>query len=279
MFADDTNIFYSNKCLDLLLDKLNIELQKISSWFKCNKLSLNINKTNYIYFKSTKTPTILNKDIKIDGVSLEQKTCTKFLGVTLDETLSWNQHLNSVTTSVARGVGILFKLKNIVPDNILVLLYNTLILPYISYCNIVWANCGLTKTNPILLLQKKALRVCTGSTYRAHADPLFYQLKTLKVHDINTLQTANLMVKITSQLALPYFRDLITRNRNIHTYPTRNSANYHLNNPRLLSAHKSIRHYGPDIWNPLPDAIKLCATPYSFKTAMKKYILAQYNCT
>ena len=64
-----------------------------------------------------------------------------------------------------------------------------LILPYISYCNILWATCKAV-THNILLLQKKAIRVCTRSGFRDHTNPLFVKFKCLKVDDIHFLQTA-----------------------------------------------------------------------------------------
>ena len=255
---------------------MNRELPKISSWFKCNKLSLNINKTNFIHFKHSNPNENFPYDINIDGLRLEQKTCTKFLGVLIDENLNWNQHLHNITTAISKGIGILLKLKEILPPETLFLLYNSLILPHITYCNIVWATCCKSRLNSILLLQKKALRICTNSNYLAHTNPLFHQLKTLNVFDINRLQTAIFMFKYTNnQLPAP-FDHLFTFNKDIHSYPTRNSQNFHLVNPKLLVSHKSIRHHGPDIWNSLSESVKACKTLYSFKAILKKELIACY---
>ena len=93
---------------------------------------------------------------------------------------------------------------------------NVLVLPYITYCNLAWGNCGLTKINSLLLLQKRALRVITNSRYLAPTDPLFFQLKTLKISDIHRLQTAIFMHKYTfNQLPL-VFDNFCTPNSNIH---------------------------------------------------------------
>ena len=92
MFADDTNILFSHKNLPELIATLNSELSNISSWFKCNKLSLNINKTNYMHFQTAHLNPEFQYNVKIDDLSLEQKDSTKFLGVTIDKNLSWNQH-------------------------------------------------------------------------------------------------------------------------------------------------------------------------------------------
>ena len=189
LFADDTNIFYSHKNFDSLITTLNSELSKVSSWFICNKLSLNIAKTNFMLFKPSNFQNIRhnNCNIHIDGLPIIEKKATKFLGVTIDSSLSWNDHIRNIHISVSRGIGVLYRIKNLVSQKSLTILYNALILPYITYCNIVWGNCGLTKTNSILLLQKRALRLITNSHYFANSEPLFYKLKSLKVNDIHIL--------------------------------------------------------------------------------------------
>ena len=156
------------------------------------------------------------------------------------------------------------------------MLYNSLILPYITYCNLVWATSTKDKINSIFLLQKKALRICTGSQYLAHTNPLFYELKTLKIFDIHVLQSLLFMYKYTNNLLPNSFQIFFILNSTIHSYPTRNSSNFHLVNPKLLIAQKSIRHHGPDLWNLLPDSIKSCSTTYSFKATLKRKLLSEY---
>ena len=254
MFADDTTVIASHKNIGELINILNLELINVSSWFKCNKLSLNISKTNCMHFQSTHSnaDAFIDYDIKIDGLTLEHKDTTKFLGVTIDKHLSWNPHIANITSQIAKGIGILYRSKHILPPKSLLMLYNTLILPYISYCNIIWGNCGITKLNSIFLLQKKAVRICTNSSYITHTNPLFHKLNVLKISDINILQTGTFMFKYINNLLPEVFSNLFSFNRNLHKYPTRTCDNIHLNNPRTLLAHKALRHHGPDIWNILP---------------------------
>ena len=107
-----------------------------------------------------------------------------------------------------------------------------------------------------MLLQKKAVRICTNSTYLSHTNPLFHKLKVFKIHDINTLQIALFMFKYNKELLPPVFSNFFSYNKNIHSYPTRSRNDIHLNNPKNLLAHKSLRHHGPEIWNSLPVDIK-----------------------
>ena len=99
LFADDTNLFYSHKNLNTLTTTLNCEVDKVSKWFKCNKLSLNINKTCCIYFSHNRSHNApIHDPILIDGSPLSFKDTTKFLGVTIDSHLSWDNHILAFIT-------------------------------------------------------------------------------------------------------------------------------------------------------------------------------------
>ena len=276
LFADDTNILYSHKDLNVLTSTLNTELTKIQSWFQCNKLSLNIDKTNFMYFKNSNSPQV-NLDVQINHISLTRKHSTKFLGVTINANMSWNEHLNNISNSISKNIGILYKLKDLVSTKSLFTLYNALILPFLNYCNIVWGNCSKTKIESLFLLQKKAIRICSHSNFLDHTTPLFKDRKTLKLEDIHTFQTAIFMFKYVTNMLPSPFQTFFNYNTNIHTYPTRHSSDFHLNNPRTLLAHKSIRHHGPDVWNSLPPTLKARTALHSFKITAKKYFLSKYK--
>ena len=278
LFADDTNIFYSHENLETLINTLNREIDKVSQWFICNKLSLNISKNNFIPFKPTASQnTCKNYNITIDGLSLTEVKSTKFLGITIDSNLTWNDHIHNIHTSVSRTIGILYRLKNFISQNSLIILYNALILPYITYCNIVWGNCASTKTNQILTLQKRAVRLITNSRYLSPSNTLFRQLKTLKIEDIHTFQTAVFMHKYTFNRLPKIFDGFFTPNSSVHSYPTRQSSDYHLENPRIVLAHKSLKHNGPDTWNSLPANLKQYTSLNIFKQELKHILISQYT--
>ena len=139
LFADDTNLLYANKNLKSLETVLNDELLKIVDWLTANKLSLNVKKTNYIIFHPYKKR--LNYDVNIKILdsrvnkyfNLERKECVKYLGVMIDNHLSWKHHINYVALKISRNIGILAKLRHFVPPKTLYGIYNSLIFPYLSY--------------------------------------------------------------------------------------------------------------------------------------------------
>ena len=99
MFADDTNLFLSHQNINTLFKIFNEELKKIGDWFKANKLSLNNKKTKYTLFhkNSSKDDLPLKlPPLKIADNNIERKTTIKFIGVMLDENISWEEHIRTV---------------------------------------------------------------------------------------------------------------------------------------------------------------------------------------
>ena len=139
LFADDTNIFYSSKSHYDIMKVVNAELIKLSEWFRANKLSLNAKKTNYIIFGNrSKSCFDQNFRIEIDNSALERVSNTTFLGVFVDEYLNWKFHITQMSLKIARNIGVLNKIKYILSRDILLILFYTMIHPYLLYCNIVW---------------------------------------------------------------------------------------------------------------------------------------------
>ena len=155
MFADDTNLFFTGKSVHQIENIMNSELTVINEWFKANLLSLNLDKTSYIIFSNKK---ILNLNIKIQETTLIRQYETKFLGVILTDKPKWNKHIDVVSGKASKYVGIISKVRHLIPLHLTRLLYSNLVEPYITYCNLVW--CLPVKTvmlDKILKTQKSTV--------------------------------------------------------------------------------------------------------------------------
>ena len=102
---------------------------------------------------------IENIVIRIEGQIIERVTQTMFLGVIIDEKLAWRNHVNHISTQIAKGIGILIKARFCLNREILVSLYYAFIYPYLTYCNSVWVYSFLYNLNTLHLLQKKLLEL------------------------------------------------------------------------------------------------------------------------
>jgi len=136
--ADDTNLFFSSRSIKQLRTVINEELDKLKNWFQINKLSLNANKTKFILFGGKHMLcNNLTFCLKIDGKIIEQVKCTKFLGIVIDEDLSWKQHTSHISLKISKSIGIVNVVKSILCLDLLKIVYYSLIHPYLQYCNIV----------------------------------------------------------------------------------------------------------------------------------------------
>ena len=112
---------------------------KIIEWFKSNKLHIDVNKTVAMLFHTRQKRVNIDENlIVIDGNIFPFTTNTKFLGINIDNNLTWKANINYITTKISKGVGVLLCLSKELSYNILILIYNTMLLPYLSYCCITW---------------------------------------------------------------------------------------------------------------------------------------------
>ena len=175
LFGDDTSIYHSDRDSATLIRKTNCELDKLSDWFKANKLSLNLKKTNYIIFRARNKPIPSrdNLNVLIDSIKMKRLATTKFLGTYINEHLDWKPHISHVALKMAKSIGIINKVKHFITSPTRRILYCSLVLPYIQYCNIVWAKTYPTNLDKIMKLQKRAVRIIANAPYREPTDPLF----------------------------------------------------------------------------------------------------------
>jgi exonuclease III len=273
LFADDTNIFYSTKNHGFTENIINDELNKLSIWFRVNKLSLNIKKTNFIVFGKLPQNSL---ELKIENERIERVKTAKFLGVVIDEKLKWREHITVVANKVSKSLGVLNRIKHIVPLSILPMIYSTLILPYYQYCNIIWASTCPSYLQKLFLLQKRAMRIISAASYRAHTSELFRKHKQLKVFDLNKMQTAIFMFKYRNNLLSQRFSDYFKTNAEVHHYATRSKSLFHVIRHNSKTRSFCIKIQGPLLWNSLEEALHQCRTIFSFKRQYKAHLLSKY---
>ena len=122
LFADDTSFSYADKNLKSLETIVNCELIKVVVWLVANKLSLNIKKTNFIIFHPHQKR--INSNIRIKAYDsrtktffdLERKDHVKYLGVIIDQHLSWKHHINYIALKISRSIGIISRLRHFVKN-------------------------------------------------------------------------------------------------------------------------------------------------------------------
>ena len=206
MYADDTTLASTLENFGTLNDvtnlerELNQEITKVYSWLLSNKLMLTTAKSKFMIF--FKVPKVVSRlSLTIAGNPIEQVNEFNFLGITLDQNITWKPHITKMAIKIARVIGVLNKLKHIFPQHILLTIYNSLIQPHFIYGLYLWGlNCKRLK-----ILQKKAVRILAFRPYISHSTPIFKTLKILKLEDLYTMQLYKFYYKNTNNLLPSYF--------------------------------------------------------------------------
>ena len=198
---------------------LNNQSLNIFVWLRCNKLSVNIKKTNYVTFSPSQRKLNHSFSLSFGGQPLIQSNVTKFLGVYLDEHLTWKYHINFVCKQIAKSIGILSTTRFYLSCKNKLMLYYTLIYPYINYCNSTWSSTYVSNLNRIYYLLKRAVRAITNSKYRVDTAPLFSNLEVLDIFQVNTLDTAKFMFRYHNNLLPPLFRNLFMTHSQVRSSP------------------------------------------------------------
>ena len=196
LFADDTNVFFSHNDLSILNNMLNVELAKLSEWFKANKLSINVSKSKYMIFKSRQKRLTVDLSIKVNNSKLDKAKEVMFLGVILDEHLSWKSHISHVANKISKSIGIIYRASFYLFKSSLRILYYSVVYPYLQYCTSVWGSTYPSNLNRLVLLQKRIVRILAKVPFDAHTDPIFKEFQLLKFEDINLFQLGYLCTSI-----------------------------------------------------------------------------------
>ena len=212
LFADDTCILYSNPSLKLIQKRLNIDLKRLFKWLCANKISLNVSKTEVLLFRDKRKTINHNVGLKLNGKPLFFSRYVKYLGILLDEHLSWTFHCNTLSLKLRKTNGLISKLRHFVPRPILLLFYNSFFDSHLRYACQIWAQ---TNCPRIYKLQKQCIRLITFSKFNASSLPIFLELKILKLPDLVKSLNILLIYLILTKSAPTFLINLY----NLRKYP------------------------------------------------------------
>ena len=256
---------------------INSELSRITDWLCVNKLSLNATKTKMMIFHfRQRNISKIKLELFINNTKIEQVKEFDFLGIMLDECMTWNSHINKIAGKLSRVNGVLSRLKRFVPTDTLKMIYNALIQPHLNYGVLLWGK----NVARIWKLQKWAVRSITLSKYNAHTDPLFIKLKLLKIEDIYSLCTLKLYHKYKNNLLPNFFTGMFDATYLSHDYPTRHRDQPLLAQSKKKHTESSIRFSLPSTISELDENILNKIATHSLSGCSnyaKSFFIGRYN--
>ena len=261
MFADDTNLLGNSTDEEDLRIKMSATVETSNTWMSGNKLLLNQDKTVFINFSLSHAANDQSTLIKCNGKSLEQKLSHKFLGVEIDNTLTWNHHIDNVCNKISKLCFALRQLKGFVNVFVLKNFYFAQIHSVISYCLICWGS--VSATQRVFKMQKRAVRILANVNSRTTCRPLFKQYNILPLPCIYIYQ-----ILIHTQININNYKRLGDN----HHYDTRHINILEFPGHRTTKFEKCPKYKGIKFYNKLSDEYKNLSVN-EFKRKIRKLLL------
>ena len=263
MYADDHQFYESGINLENVQLKLKESAILASEWYRENFLEGNFGKYRIMTFGKKEQ----NIEVELNGIKIESSDCIKLFGVDIDNRLKFNQHVSNVCTKASQRVGVLMRMKNMIPTRAKLQLYKAAILPYLIYSHTIWHFCCASDKRKLERVQERALRAVFNDKVAGYEELLrkadLPNLQNRRLQDI-----AILVYKAKHNLCPQYISDLFTsKNTRI------NLRNADINIPRFNTVNygkHSLRYLGARIWSKLDAGVKSSATLGIFKVKIRK---------
>ena len=229
---------------------------------KSNQLVLNLTKTKSLLFGTAqKLAGATAFKILIQGKEIDRVSKFCYLGVTLDENLSWKEHVGEVFNKVNKRLGLLGRIRSCLTIQSAKCIYNCPILPVLSYTDTAWGELSAECSNRLQRLQNRAASITIRCDRSSDA------IKNLGWKR----NKAVLVFKCLNNLAPAYFKNYFTRNSSYHFYNTRQREDLHIPKAKLSKEKKTFRFSGATLFNRLPDSLKQAKSLQIFKRNIGHY--------
>ena len=272
LYADDTTIYVIGRNVKFLRAKLQSDMQSLSIWLSSNQLKLNVKKTKLLLFHKDGLSPLIN--IEIDSEVIECVDTFKFLGIFLDQTLSFDWHINQMYARLSKSGFVLRKLSQFIRPQELKVLYFAHIHSILTYGITVWGTLS-KKSNLTALykLQKRLVRIVERLGYTDHCMPAFRRLNLLTLFDQIELECLILMYRVNNELAPKVVVNMF--GKLTHAYGTRSSNTINIRHRSSLM-NRSFLNKAPMLWQESKNEYRSKQTVNSLKKVLRKHYVEKY---
>ena len=279
MFADDCCIYAFGKDLDQTKLMFQNSVNDANEWYLNNNLPVNIPKSMCMLSIPEHVSNRLDDDQKLlntmlDNDNLNQVSTVPYLGMQMDTSLKWNDHVLKLCKIISGKLALLSRLRKFIDKETLLLLYYGIIQPNIDYAISVWGYTSNVNVNMITRLQHRAARIISGNHdyINVRGADLANQLGMQSVEIRRNYFTATLMFKIKNEIAPKRLIDLFVNSEDTHDITTRSSTNntFQVPEPHYEFYRNSFKYQGSLLWNSLHPQLQSAQDIVEFKRLYKQ---------
>jgi hypothetical protein len=268
-YADDNTIDIIASTVDAVLSALRKDTENAIKWFVNNFMQVNPSKFQFMFLKPITSKVVTPEYVEVRGINIPCESEVNLLGITIDDKLKFDRHINKLCKNAARQLNVMYRFKGIFNLKEREIMYNTFILSNFNYCPIIWHFCGKVYSKKIEHIQERALWFMFNdktSSYVSLLEKCGYT--TLLLRRIKTI--ASDVFKSLHNLN-PSFMNEMFEMKNL-TYDLRDSnILFQPKFKKITYGKNTFKYYGAHIWNVLPNNIKTCTDIVKFKSLLKTW--------
>ena len=203
LFADDTVLVESANSLSALQHKMNYQVDKVQTWLLANKLSVHyVDKSQYMLVNSNNITRIEDNlfELKMADYIIARTKTYRYLGLIVDEKLSWADHIKEVCLKLSQAAGVIFKVRNRLTHEALMLIYHALVGQKLRYGLICWATAPKFLLDKVDVSHNKIVRYLTFSKACSRAWSLYRKLDVLPLDTLKELEWGKIMYKFRNKM-------------------------------------------------------------------------------
>ena len=277
LFADDTNLFISGKNPIQIKNDMEAEAKNLQEWFKANKLTLSIEKTNFSLFHQPQKKIPKECDeIHIGDKSIKRVNSVKYLGIIIDDKLNWSAQVNQVCEALMKLTSSFKIIKHYVPEKCKRQLYYAYVHSKIKYGLEVYGHTSKTNINKIQKLQNKILKILFNKDWYTPTLALHKELNLLQVQEIFYQSLLTLVHKQRKKLLPEMFNDYFHTRNELNNINVRTSNKLNVIKTNTSQGDKMLKTKGAYLYNSLPDSIISINNTNNFKNKVKQHFISEY---
>ena len=269
-FADDNTLHSCADTLEEVISNLEFDLEVILDWFSNNYLAANPGKFQMLVLGNRNIPV----EITVRNVTIKSTNSVELLGITIDNTLSFDLHINQLCSIARSRVWSLNRIRIYLNFDQRKLIFNAYIMSIFNYAPIIWMFCGKLTYQEITKVHKRALRILLCD-FRNDYEVLLQNAKCKTVHEIHLCFLLCEVYKSENKLNPKFMQQIYAtkkikfnfRNKVLMSIPKASSVRF---------GTQSFLFRGSLLWNQIPEKIKLESSVESFKSELKKKNLTKY---
>ena len=263
-YADDNALYTYSRDFHQVQEYLKKDFEILENWFYDNYMVLNPRKCEFMGFGKTNE----NEVFTYHEIRLKKTTPKKLLGITIDEHLSFNEHLTNVCKRASRKLNALSRVSSFLSYQHKKVIANSFISGQFNYCPLIWMFSSIRSYRKINKLHERSLRLCHND-YTSSYDELLSKQDLVNIHVRNIQQLMIEIFKCLKGISPPIMNDIF-RLRNI-PYTIRNLRDLDSWLPKTVYCGlETLAYKGPQLWQQLPAKIKKSSSLVSFKHNIKQ---------